>query len=125
MTQFKPWTPPTAEPRFWQDTETNLIWSSTSPTKLSWIEAEKWCESLGNGWRMPTIKELFTLINFEKSNPASDCPDTASDVYWSSTTYRSSPSDAWFVGFGYGDVYALNKDFEYRVRAVRGGLEKS
>jgi hypothetical protein len=47
---------------------------------------------------------------------------TASDNYWSSTTYRNNPNNAWNVNFNDGNVNANNKNNGFRVRAVRGGL---
>jgi hypothetical protein len=47
---------------------------------------------------------------------------TASDKYWSSSTYRNNPNNAWNVNFNNGNVNANNKNNGYKVRAVRGGL---
>lgn len=47
---------------------------------------------------------------------------TASNNYWSSSTYRNNPNNAWNVNFNDGNVNADNKNNGYRVRAVRGGL---
>lgn len=50
-------------------------------------EAEKAIASLGEGWRMPTRKELESLVDTSRYNPAIDTekyPDTKSDWYWTS-----------------------------------------
>ena len=31
------------------------------PEEMDWINAKKACESLGNGWRLPTKKELILM----------------------------------------------------------------
>lgn len=90
-------------------------------------------------WRLPNADELASLAKRGAVNPAIDavfntscaasctvttCSCTASDYYWSSTTYKSIPSSAWTVLFFYGDVDAsrdLGKTSNFRVRAVRGG----
>jgi len=73
-------------------------------------------------WRVPNIAELQTILNCSFS----PCIDpifgpTAADFYWSSTSFASGPSFAWFVSFSGGFVVANGKDLSLRVRAVRGG----
>ena len=46
---------------------------------------------------------------------------TQSDFYWSSSTFQSNPSDAWYVSFNYGYVYGGVKSYSFDVRCVRGG----
>lgn len=87
-------------------------------------------------WRLPNVKELESLVKYGVGNPAIDpafntgcvasctvttCSCTASDYYWSATTYVNFPANAWFVNFSEGSVVADNKTLNRRVRAVRGG----
>ncbi len=75
-------------------------------------------------WRLPTLKELATLVDYSRFDPSIDYgvfPSTVSAGYWSSTTIESSTSSAWLV-----DFYGGNDDNDgtlssYYVRAVRGG----
>ena len=76
-----------------------------------------------NDWRLPTIQELATLINYEKYNPASDLEDTLSNAYWSSTTYAYSAISAWYVYFYYGFQGSYLKASSLYVRCVRDGLD--
>jgi len=53
-----------------------------------------------NDWRLPTIKELSTLVDSSIPNPGPTVntdyfPNTVSSYYWSSTTCASSTGDAW------------------------------
>ena len=87
-------------------------------------------------WRLPNVKELQSIVNYENVNPAvsaafnTDCPGatvltgscTAASIYWSSTSLAFNPSLAWAVNFIDGFVFALNKGGTDHVRAVRGGL---
>jgi hypothetical protein len=47
---------------------------------------------------------------------------TASNNYWSSTTNRNNPNNAWNVNFNNGNVNNNDKSNNNAVRAVRGGL---
>jgi hypothetical protein len=58
-------------------------------------------------WRLPTVKELQSLVDYSVYNPAvSDkLPGaTAPFYYWSSTAYANHDDLAWGVDFGYGSV---------------------
>jgi hypothetical protein len=80
-------------------------------------------------WRLPTRAELQTILLAEPYPCAtSPCIDqgvfgpTAAGYYWSSTTYASSPNEAWAVSFAIGAVEGVVKGAGLSVRAVRGGL---
>jgi hypothetical protein len=88
-------------------------------------------------WRVPNIKELQSIINYQNVNPAvsaafnNNCVAgatvlsgscTAASFYWSSTSFAGFPRFAWGVDFGDGFVVADDKNFFDHVRAVRGGL---
>jgi len=79
-------------------------------------------------WRMPSPTEVLTIANLNRINPlinASWFPNTASFMYWSSST-RAQEYDEYGYGKasgmdfynGYIDFYI--KEFSYSVRAVRG-----
>ena len=88
-------------------------------------------------WRIPNVKELHSIINYEWYNPAVDtvfntacrggctvteCSCTTQSWYWSSTTTGWYTSYAHYVDFQYGQVSQGDKASWYQVRAVRGGL---
>ena len=75
-------------------------------------------------WRLPTFKELLTLVNEEKYNPACDLKDTIADYYWSSTVRTCFPDYAWTVNFYSGSKYFGTKDTSLYVRCVRDGKEE-
>ncbi len=75
-------------------------------------------------WRLPTVKELASIVNMGTYNPSIDeayFPNTQSSWYWSSTTIARDIGDAWSVYFGYGADYGYGKGGSLYVRAVRGG----
>ena len=107
----------TETPDGWLDTQTGLEWSKTLG-EASWKDAQL---LIPEGWRLPTIAELFGVVDYTRSDPSTELPETQSDGYWSSTTYQLNPTYAWFVYFYNGYVYYSTKSSNYYVRGVRSG----
>ena len=104
-----------------------LQWGKTADKQMNWKEANDWIKELNTkcylghtDWRLPTIEELASCIDYSKYNPASKM-DFKSDYYWSSTTFVVNTDNAWIVNFFYGNVNLNNKTHNYYVRPVRGG----
>lgn len=117
------------------DNVTGLMWASDgngagcfSGGTRTWTEALDWAEGLTfagySDWRLPNRRELESLVDAGRENPAIDAayfPNTVSDYYWTGTTYQSTTSMAWIVYCRYGNVDPTSKIGAYYVRAVRRG----
>ena len=117
------------------DTSTGLMWQRDTARDgqgdydtMTWEEALAYCEALDLGgetdWRLPTIKDLGSLVDLSRYDPAintTSFPNTISSSYWSATTSADRTGYAWHVGFYYGNGYWFNKSNYHYVRAVRGG----
>ena len=108
------------------DTKTKLTWQQTAPTApYAWAAAKIYCQNLtlaGTGWRLPTGKELQTIVDYSQSNPSIDptaFPATAATYFWSSSPLAGSPTSAWFVHFFHGDTSASDVPNTRDVRCVR------
>lgn len=113
------------------DSSTGLTWQKeTAAGTMSWEEALSYCEDLNLGnqtdWRLPTIMELRSLLDYSLFNPAintsyfTDIPKSV-PFYWSSTSEAYDTYAAWGVTFYEGhDTYGT-KTYRGYVRAVRGG----
>ncbi len=111
------------------DSRTSLTWTRTtlSGGRRNWAAAQKAAAACTLGgfsdWRLPTIQELLSIVDYERTEPSIDPAFECEDSwYWTGTPYASSPSDcAWFVNFSGGNSYWGGQDGEGFVRAVRPG----
>ncbi len=94
------------------DTKTKLTWQqSIAPTSMTWEAAKSYCAGLGStlgggAWRLPTIKELQTLVDISlSSGPTIDAtafPNTRASGVWSSTPATATSGVAWILAFNNG-----------------------
>ncbi|MDP2141330.1 MAG: DUF1566 domain-containing protein [Gammaproteobacteria bacterium] len=101
-----------------------LEWSSTllDGKDVTLAEAEAAVAALGEGWRLPTVKELFSLVDHGRHAPAIDTekfPDTKSDWYWTGTPCSWNANARWVVYFGGGSVSGYYVSSYACVRACR------
>ena len=110
----------------------NLEWENHQkmPTSMSWDKAHGYVNRLNArayaghaDWRLPTVQELVSLVDYTRHDPAIDpaFEHTVSYYYWSSSTYAFSPNYARIVDFYNGLVYNYYKTHSNCVRAVRAG----
>jgi hypothetical protein len=116
------------------DVNKTYTWSQAFE-KIAALNAANFAQK--SDWRLPNVRELQSLINFETYSPAVspefntgcvppctvlDCSCTVGAHYWSSTVLTGYPWLVWFVYFNTGMVNGDPTYTDYRVRAVRGGL---
>lgn len=105
------------------DTRTKLSWRQTPPAgTYSWLDGRNYCTGLGTGWRLPTFKELTTIVDFGKTAPAIDTTaflGTHSAAYWSLTFLANNGARVWGVNFSNGDVAVIDIATTNYVRCVR------
>lgn len=76
-------------------------------------------------WRLPSRKELLTIVDNSRFNPAIDTkyfPNTRSSTFWSASPDANYFIEAWDVSFVNGvSSYGQQKLWGLSVRLVRGG----
>jgi hypothetical protein len=82
------------------------------PKMMNWHDAKAACDSLGNGWRLPSKDELVFLFQNKYRIGVFKF-----DIYWSSSEYGTG--FAWFQNLGYGGQYPSYKLDAAYVRAIR------
>ncbi|TCK60450.1 DUF1566 domain-containing protein [Seleniivibrio woodruffii] len=109
------------------DKRTGLTWQDdTSPMK-TWAQALDYCETIELGgytdWRLPNIREIFSISDKSLSVPAINPVFTIRPgiAYWSSTSNNYSNTSAYYVHFHDGYVGYTTKTFSFYTRCVRGG----
>ena len=110
------------------DSVTGLIWQQEDDgIERTWYKANEYAKSLNLGgktdWRLPTVQELGTIVDYGRYNPAIDpiFSNVKPSVYCSGTTDARHTRDAWIVDFFCGYVSYDSKFLNYYVRCVRGG----
>lgn len=121
------------------DSETGLYWARCSvgqqmvddfcsgrANRYTWDQANALDSELpGNGeWRLPTVEELQTLVEYRVFNPAIDpevFPNTPPSNFWSSWEAASDAFYAWTVHFANGFSNWRHKRQRFEVRLVRDG----
>lgn len=99
----------------WRRCSEGQVWSAGTctgtPTGFTHEQALAYAKTQA-GWRLPNVKELSSLLDTSRFNPAIDgnaFPLTPSALYWASTPDVRLPSLAWTVDFGIGGVASNNR----------------
>ena len=102
----------------WQDD------SDTNSLQKPWEEAKTYCSNLnllGEAWRLPTRRELSSIIDYGTNAPAieSSFDNTASDYYWTIETSHQDNHNAWAVSFDEGVESTIVKSNENYIRCIK------
>jgi hypothetical protein len=115
------------------DTATGLIWQQADDgLDKNWQEALFYCETLDfagkTDWRLPDIRELQSIVDDTRYNPAiNPVFNCLGGAYWSGNSHAYSPDfspdEAWHVSISRGNSISNPKvhSYLYRTRCVRGG----
>lgn len=110
---------------FVQDT---LMWQDNNDTaslKLNSLELKFYCKKLNlaqrRDWRVPTYEEMITLIDYNRSDPASKdiVTNVVASKYWTSSVSVFEKDTNWFVDFKYGTSDIDSELVDHHIRCVR------
>lgn len=110
----------------WTDPLTGREWQCQSPGPMTWHQAQSYAEALvlagRSDWRLPSVRELESLLDRTKYRPEMrpEVPFRDTRSYWSSTTFGSHRTNAWIVMFDGAYVLSYYKTNAYHVRCLRG-----
>ena len=114
------------------DTLTGLTWcqnANVAELPLDWKAAHDFVNEMNQGkvfgrlgWRLPSRRELFTLISHKVFNPALPKGHPFQNVfagyYWTCTPCHRLPDQAWYIHLGGGRIYRGMKHGCYLVWPV-------
>jgi len=129
------------------DLATGLTWTQTDAgAEMEWADALGYCQDLAlagaDDWRLPSIKELHTLVDYSRSPDTTDSPaidplfdltqivnengDTDWGHYWSSTTFMSYGGDASAAAYiSFGRALGYMEEFGGWVDVHGAGAQRS
>ena len=99
-----------------------LIWSGVAPKEMDHYDAEKYCQGLGGGARLPTKEEFEALIRVMTLSSGKYNPDllpgTSGKWFWSSSVNPGDSSLAFRFGAFAGVVRDNRRNLNRSVRCV-------
>ncbi|MEA3490681.1 MAG: DUF1566 domain-containing protein [Campylobacterota bacterium] len=110
---------------YWQDD------ISSQKSSEDWDDAVLYCDKLVlsgmDHWRLPTFKELFSIVDYSRANPSINpiFSYVDSGTYWTSTNFAPTTSRAWTVDFRTGETYYNYKTTNHTVRCVKDMRSKA
>lgn len=114
----------------WIDSYTNLEWEKDYSDPMSFPKARSYAGTKQHEWRLPTVKELISLVFYGVHNPASlaplNWPDTSLG-FWTSGVYgghKVCQDQIWRVHFFDGGVNCATPSTLFRVRCVRNAKNR-
>ncbi|MGM5484163.1 MAG: DUF1566 domain-containing protein [Nanobdellota archaeon] len=109
------------------DIDTGLVWQrNDSGITKNWSESLEYCNNLEikgfKDWRLPTVSEAITFIDYNNSNNnyTDDIFTGDNEFYWTGTTLPSEKNKAYFLNLNQGimDFYPKNTSTLYRAKCV-------
>jgi hypothetical protein len=88
------------------DTKTKLTWQQAIQSNYMWAAAKTYCAGVGStlggsGWRLPTIKELYTIVDFGMTDAPRADPSAfpgmppGTEYFWSASVVAGATDAAW------------------------------
>lgn len=112
---------------FARDSNTQLEWQRLPDSATrSWRDAIAYCKQLeleGGGWHLPSLKELLSIVDATRHEPAIHMrtfPKHQNEMFWSSSEYLDRRSSAYVVEYDKGSSGVSNSlDELHYVRCAR------
>lgn len=104
----------------------DLEWECEVLVGLTHDEALRHAEERGEGFRLPTLHELLSTVDYACHDPAcSILPGTPPVQVWSSTRVAGNSKRFWVVAYGGGSVHGIEGARHCGVRLVRSSAPKT
>jgi hypothetical protein len=113
----------------WQRCSVGQTWKNGECQGVATFQPVDLKSNLGGNtdWRLPTYKELLTIVDYSQYGPATNLiafPDTINGVFLTSTEKANDSKEVWVIDFTDGISKTIPKEFNQYVypfaRLVRG-----
>ena len=110
------------------DTTTKLLWQDSSDNKdlaVTYKQAQDYCAKLiiseYHDFRIPTLSELQTIIDYKNYKPAilNGFNYAPSETFWTSTPFANDKEYVWSINFKKGDRSTRGKHYDRHIRCVQ------
>ena len=110
------------------DNTSGLLWQDSNDNKelsITYHEAKEYCSKLVIGeykdFRIPTLYELQTIIDYKNYKPAilTGFKYVDNQTYWSSTTFVDDTREVWTINFTKGSRSVKAKHYDRNIRCVQ------
>jgi len=110
------------------DTTTHLLWQDApinGDASVTYKEASNYCKFLQigkyNNFRMPTLFELQTLVDYKNYKPAilDGFKYVADTTYWTSTPFADADDEVWTINFEKGSRSTKAIYYDRHFRCVQ------
>ncbi|MDH5546553.1 MAG: DUF1566 domain-containing protein [Gammaproteobacteria bacterium] len=105
-----------------------------NPIKLDWKQALNAAASLNGNWRLPNVKEILTIVDYQCMSPPlnpelfPEAPSSLRSGLWTSTPLQTNISitspvqSAWLIELGHGSLQHHTMDDPNYLLLVRDGF---
>ena len=109
------------------DKTTSLLWQDAPENKglsVTYFEAMDYCSKLEvkqyKDFRLPTLYELQSIIDYKKYKPAviEGFRHVDNETYWSSTPFANDSSEVWTINFKKGERSVKGRHYSRNFRCV-------
>ena len=116
----------TKTPKSVRDTLNDILWEpineENSKVKKSFVQAKDYCaqkDLYGRSWRLPTLEELYSIINYNYTKPAINkaiFSKMKKRPYWTQKEFQKN--QAFIVDFNVGSVNSIDQSEKKHIRCV-------
>ena len=114
--------------RVFVDKSTSLIWQDHQDNRelsITYYQSQDYCEKLVigkyNNFRIPTLRELQSIVNYKKYDPAikKGFDYVSNEYYWSTTPFADDNKIVWLVNFKKGERTVKDMHYDRHIRCVQ------
>ncbi|WP_324172832.1 DUF1566 domain-containing protein [Sulfurimonas sp.] len=110
------------------DKSTSLVWQDHQDNyklSITYYQSQEYCSKLVigkyNNFRMPTLRELQSIVDYKKFDPAikKGFDYVSNEYYWSTTPFADDNKIVWLINFKKGERTVKDMHYDRHIRCVQ------